>query len=72
MANSPEPDSHSEYDRAIQAARKALARGDVASFELPPAALALAEEMGIDSATIRTHLLLTVYRETLAGHPRSP
>lgn len=49
----------------VIAARKVLGRGSIAAFELSPAALQLAEEMGIDSAVIRTHFLLVVYNETL-------
>ncbi|MER5622541.1 hypothetical protein ABT061_16000 [Streptosporangium sp. NPDC002544] len=65
MAYSSESTPHSEYDRMVIAARKVLGRGDIAAFELSPAALQLAEEMGIDPAVIRTHFLLVVYNETL-------
>ncbi|WP_436759279.1 hypothetical protein [Streptosporangium sp. V21-05] len=65
-----EPIPHSAYDEMVVAARRAMSRGDVASFELSPAALQLATEMGIDPAVVRTHFLLLVYRETLTGRPR--
>ncbi|MFF3443691.1 hypothetical protein [Streptosporangium sp. NPDC002721] len=65
-----EPIPHSEYDRMVIAARKAMSRGTVAEFQLSPAALELAAEMGIDPAVVKTHFLLLVYRETLAGRPR--
>lgn len=65
-----EPIPHSAYDQMVIAARRAMSRGNVNEFQLSPAALQLAEEMGIDPATIRTHFLLAVYRETLSGRPR--
>ncbi|MFS1305134.1 hypothetical protein [Streptosporangium longisporum] len=65
-----EPIPHSAYDEMVIAARQALGRGNIKAFQLTPAALQLAEEMGIDPAVIRTDFLLQVYRETLAGRPR--
>lgn len=65
-----EPIPHSAYDEMVIAARRAMSRGNVDEFQLSPAALELAAEMGIDPATIRTHFLLGVYWETLSGRPR--
>ncbi|MGC5012464.1 hypothetical protein ACLQ2R_17000 [Streptosporangium sp. DT93] len=66
-----EPIPHSAYDEMVIAARQALSRGRAQDFTLSPAALELAAEMDINPAVVRTHFLLLVYKETLAGRPRN-